>query len=415
MKKLLTVLIPLFILSSCKDDDILPTELTLLEDQINLYVSESKNLSANYTTGSKNPKLNWSSSNPEVVAVDDNGQITGRSTGDATITVNLNDKSLQCQISVLPIVYLCGSYYGEDYLWTLKGNGLSRSIIPREFGISNDLTNILVNNNNIYIVGRHNIWRNMVKGPAFSHPTNDNYGIGIRDFAVNGNDFYIVGYTNNDAILYKNGEGRVLFENGRADDVFIDGDDVYVAGIRKINDAHNAVLWKNDVEHIIGPAANNFYVRMGVHNSSVYITYTRPDNFSNSILLKDNIEQQIELDSDTEGVHINDMFITTTGDIYLAGEQSKPEYKSYATIWKNGKTIFVSEYNFTKVNSIHVSGNDVYAAGYRAMSWWHGTWGSSHNTAVYWVNGKMSYIDPFPYSEDGDTSIVYGLFVYDSM
>lgn len=74
----------------------LSTDTKMSVKSINLYVKESSQL---YVYGEIN-KINWSSSNKNVVTVTKDGKIKGKSIGNATITAKTKKKLLKCQVKV---------------------------------------------------------------------------------------------------------------------------------------------------------------------------------------------------------------------------------------------------------------------------------------------------------------------------
>lgn len=109
MKKLfplfLTVL-SLVIFFSCEKEDLTIKSLTLDQSTLSLTINEIHQFVVTITpTNLQAPVYTWTTSNKNIVSVDDKGEIKAISVGEATITVFNPDKTLQssCKVSVQPI------------------------------------------------------------------------------------------------------------------------------------------------------------------------------------------------------------------------------------------------------------------------------------------------------------------------
>jgi uncharacterized protein YjdB len=92
--------------------DIIPvkvTGITLNKTNLKLALGEDKKLSASvYPSNATNKSIIWSSDNPTVVSVDQNGIVTSFSLGNATISAITEDGGFatRCDVAVQPIEYL---------------------------------------------------------------------------------------------------------------------------------------------------------------------------------------------------------------------------------------------------------------------------------------------------------------------
>lgn len=109
MKKLfplfMTVL-SLVIFFSCEKEDLTIKSLTLDQSTLSLTINETHQFVVTITpTNLQAPVYIWTTSNKNIVSVDDKGEIKAISVGEATITVFNPDKTLQssCKVSVQPI------------------------------------------------------------------------------------------------------------------------------------------------------------------------------------------------------------------------------------------------------------------------------------------------------------------------
>lgn len=115
MKKvlfMLPILVALFFVGCSSDDDIIKQTETIesvsfKEKNISINTGETLNLEYSYSPNVQGIKINWSSSNPEIVSVTPSGTIQGLKAGEATITIeisyngtNVTDK---CSVSVSDI------------------------------------------------------------------------------------------------------------------------------------------------------------------------------------------------------------------------------------------------------------------------------------------------------------------------
>lgn len=181
------------------------TGVTLYKSEFVLRVGESEALYYSIQpSNADNKSVAWSSSSPGIASVVD-GLVTAISGGVATITVTTNDgsKIASCELTVptgAPSFHwaVAGEEGGQAVLWTDNatynlGNGVAKSV-----AVSNDGT--------LYVVGEQDGCPVLWLGDKFSK-------------------FYL------------------STQKGRANEVLIHGDDVYIAGT--VNDSIS--YWKNDV------------------------------------------------------------------------------------------------------------------------------------------------------------------------
>jgi len=183
---------------------------------------------------------------------------------------------------------------------------------------------------------------------------------------VSGNDVYVCGYVNGNAMYWKNGN-PVTLGDGNATSIAVSGNDVYVAGWVRQSPANgiHACYWKN----------------------------------GNITLLPDNTRSDPNWDNlpiSSKYSIANSIFISGS-DIFIAGgEEVDRETSLYSGIssisavyWKNGNEIYLIKGPYgsshaDEAYSIFVSGQDVYACG--------------GLDAQYWKNGTPNYINASPRS-----------------
>lgn len=96
----------LVIFFSCEKEDLTIKSLTLDQSTLSLTINETHQFVVTITpTNLQAPVYTWTTSNKNIVSVDDKGEIKAISVGEATITVFNPDKTLQssCKVSVQPI------------------------------------------------------------------------------------------------------------------------------------------------------------------------------------------------------------------------------------------------------------------------------------------------------------------------
>ena len=109
MKKLLTLCVifaSFTIFISCEKEELTIKSITLDLPKLTLKVYETHQFVVSTNPANINPPVyTWTTSNKDVLTVNDKGEVNAISLGDATITVNNPDKSLQasCDITVEPI------------------------------------------------------------------------------------------------------------------------------------------------------------------------------------------------------------------------------------------------------------------------------------------------------------------------
>ncbi|MBX2964055.1 MAG: hypothetical protein KF687_16195 [Cyclobacteriaceae bacterium] len=188
------------------------------------------------------------------------------------------------------------------------------------------------------------------------------------DVFVSGNDVYVAGWDDRGwdpgdighgvacATVWKNGEAQYLTElddeeeylvDSRANAVFVWNDDVYVAGSQtKVGYGDPGPFW--------------YYNAIIVESKAMVWKNGEPQTLS-------------ALEGKSAGA--NSVFVSD-GDVYVAGFEG-----SNAILWKNGtrQMLFAG----TNATSVFVVGTDVYVAGITA--------GSGSTSAVVWKNGVPQY------------------------
>jgi hypothetical protein len=129
------------------------------------------------------------------------------------------------------------------------------------------------------IVSRAVIWKNGVAQYLNSGQFNST----VRKILVNGSDVYAVGQDNvgangtGRAVIWKNGVPSYLTDginsDAMANDIFIDGTDIYVCGRKSMGGGEKAQVWKNGVATVLSASGSNG-IAQGVYvkNGDVYVS-----------------------------------------------------------------------------------------------------------------------------------------------
>jgi hypothetical protein len=100
-------------------------------------------------------------------------------------------------------------------------------------------------------------------------------------------------------------------------------------------------------------------------------------------------------DSTVSGTSVATGIAVIDTDVYISGTVN-----GFATYWKNGKAVTLSQGNFSYANAITVSGNDVYIAG------------RENTQPTYWKNGVPVTLDATGDASTADAIAVLGSDVY---
>jgi hypothetical protein len=205
---------------------------------------------------------------------------------------------------------------------------------------------------------------------------------------------YIAGNIGTNAVLWKNGVPDTLSSTiSTANQVFVSGTDVYVAGISQgiLNSLTVApdiasgqyVYWKNGTQNNIDtPQAIGHPGSVAIAGTDVY--YANGYAWKNGAMIS---LPGIAAQPTNNGTGNNGQGTVITNfaagtDIYFAGIDSL----NNGVYWKNGNYNLAAPYGgrgttLPLVSTMYVSGNDVYVGGMAVK-------------AVYWLNGTANFLPP---------------------
>ena len=270
----------------------------------------------------------------------------------------------------------------------------------------------------VYVVGYEGRFATVWKNSEYFASTSENSIGTVNSIYISGKEVYMVGSLKSETseqsgVFWKNGEPD---ENAYGNDlrsVFVWNDNVYIAG--------NNRVYKNK-EQIL-------YDQYAMFNS-VFVFYGDAYVVSGHTLWKNGTREDLEIIYEgnyygTSG-NLNSVYVSGSGDVYVAGkgyiiglqvacfwengvfqklsDNKKGEANSvvvsdnnvyiagyeggyeggYATLWKNGIAQKLSSVE-SNANCVFVVGNDVYVVGYEQVA-------PNRNKAVLWKNGVAQYL-----------------------
>ena len=192
-----------------------------------------------------------------------------------------------------------------------------------------------------------------------------------------GPNIYVAGNNGINPVLWKNGTADILSTSmGSSNQVIVSGNDIYVAGTSEVVETLSPggpsgkyVYWKNGIQNDISDVLLNAgSSSISVSGNNIYYTNSNYWQNGSFVTLKG------------QGLGIVSSIFAVGNDVYVAGSDSVGD----AVFWKNGLLGVLSKGYYPTSNSgsdpfalcIYVAGNDVYVGG-----------STIDNTAVYWKNG----------------------------
>lgn len=353
-----------------------------------------------------NKNMSWASSDEAVATVED-GVVTAMSEGTSLITVTTEDgeKMAACEITVVTHnVYVAGFEFDDagegNYFATVWKNG-------EKIRLSDDYSmaySVYCHDGNMYVggdyyTGWNTVWyASLWKNREEEHLSGTNSIVEAVFVSENG-DVYATGHETEGetqvATLWKNGEPqRLSLYYSTTTDVHVSQGDVYVTGheIYNAQGWYHGILWKNGVPQVLenigwGSFAQDVYV----DGNDVYVAGREFDDVFqlHAVLWKNGVRTRLSENS-SQAMCV----VVSDGNVYVAGwDTDDYDYSLKATLWVNGVPQRVGGPN-SYARSVVVVDGDIYMAGYEWEEPQH------RRRAIYWKNGEKISL-PHVYSSEG--------------
>ncbi|HEX3043143.1 MAG TPA: hypothetical protein VHY08_00190 [Bacillota bacterium] len=232
-------------------------------------------------------------------------------------------------------------------------------------------------------------------------------------------DIYIAGSINGIAWYEKNGQVFIL-DGTKANDIYVSGEDIYVAGRCQQGSAYYACYWKNGERFMLDYGAYTY--KIFVKDSVVYVAGEYNDNGILACYWVNG--EKVNLNGHGAfGIFVDGTDVYVSGDYFVRDDP----YEFHACYWKNGVRfdldnmttgeIFVKDSQaYTsgwgktndKASAIVVEGTDVYTAGAfdREISPKLNT-----TTPCYWKNGQLFRVSIPSSTDPAESGEIYDISV----
>ena len=180
----------------------------------------------------------------------------------------------------------------------------------------------------------------------------------------------------------------LLFTGCSKDDDGSDPDpqaDVYISGYTI---AGKACYWSNgQVTTLSSPFGDLWHTETSdivVAHGKVYMSGTdrHPDGGSVACYYKDHIYNNVTMRTSADHNASAHAIFVDGNDVYVAGDETRPNQYTRAKYWKNGQEVALSNGAYpAHANDIYVSAGDVHVVGHDA------------GKAIYWKNGQRQVLD----------------------
>ncbi|MGB3607917.1 MAG: hypothetical protein WA775_07665 [Psychroserpens sp.] len=201
--------------------------------------------------------------------------------------------------------------------------------------------------------------------------SNDNFNAEAIDMFIDGDDTYIAGYqtNNNDisvATIWKNGVPSTITDGTRASSistVFVLNNIIYAVGFEANQNGINvAKLWENGVSSSLSDAVNEASATgLHVQDSDIYVVGRAYNGLDfDAVLWKNNVRIDLASSSATETAE--DIFVSGS-NVYITIEQDREKL----FLWENGTTTLISDETIS--DGINPSSNDLFVSGSDLYGW----------------------------------------------
>lgn len=251
-------------------------------------------------------------------------------------------------------IFVCGH---ENNIPTFWKNGIPNQL--ENNGKTGDVLSIKTDNNNVYCLGilvdnsgnlNYYLWKN--NSILISLGTN----FLAMDFAIDGNDIYIIGQVYNPQFghyqgkIWKNGILSNLTSTGKESftSITISNHDVYVSGWYYVGNNSYTAYWKNNTVTTL----NNGTTECGINSIEIF-----------------------------------------ENNVYVTGYEKNSNNVSVAKYWKNGVPTLLTNGNYgATAGTIRIINNDIYVSGIEYNS-------AGDRILKYWKNGTETALTNGNYFE----------------
>lgn len=238
-------------------------------------------------------------------------------------------------------------------------------------------------------------WKDDTMHFLHNHYYEQSRSIGGQMILVDSTIYIAGGNEDHKAVYYKNFVKTTLSPYySHASSIYADNGHVYVAGFTMDwGDGHNtgetySTYWVDGKRDSYFSPNSQFHF-ISHHDTTVSLlgfemTPESGYSFGPAIYIKNNKLQQLSsFNAEAKRMVVKDTTTYIVGNIFFNGWQPK------ATLWKNGKEIYINTLNGeSQATAIFINGKDVYISG------------SIERNAVYWKNGVAVQLDENGMAED---------------
>ena len=309
------------------------------------------------TTKDISSSVTWTSGTTSVATISTSGFATGVATGTAVITATIHTRLWTTNLTVgtfVSDVYVSGSYSdGSNYIAAVWKNGV-KTDFPG--GNGSGANSVYASGGSIYVAGYYGntddngiaaIWISSDGGSSFVKkdlPDQGTEDASASSIYVNGNNVYVAGYYTDDSVpiaavwISSNGGSSFVKKDlpdqgdadAGADSIYVSGSNVYVAG----------------------------YYFDGV---STYVAVVWVSSNGGGSFVEQDLPDQGDGSAEAYSVY------ASGNSVYVAGDYNNGSYMSAVWISSNSGSSFIKK-DIPETNvhadSVYVSGGSIYVAGY---------------------------------------------------
>lgn len=323
--------------------------------------------------------VEWASSDPSVVSVDEEGRLKALKSGDAEVSATVDDLTTICNVTVDLTIFLGGSSKEFEAAYWKDGKIHKLTTDGNDIGLYSYVNSIKVAHGDIYAGGQRQerfttVWKNGEEINIEVGGANE-----IRELAVINDQIVGVG-GNNRVFLWDETDGFYFWtESGnqsRGTSIYVENSNIYVGGMINTGSVNRATVWKNKQAFALDYTTNHTVIDVFVSNGDFYTcAYENMGSGKYKSKYWKN-EKLIEL---TDGnSHSLPLAIHVIGDdVYVGGVLN---YRP--VIWKNGETVFYeAEGVYGTIDELASIGTDLYAVGNIEV-------GGNAFAGLVWKNGE---------------------------